>query len=254
MSQGLQLSLRNVTKTFHGDEPHTVLSGLDLDVRRGELLTLVGPSGCGKSTLFALVAGLTAPTGGEILLDGAPVTGPALDRGVVVQQYALFPWRTALGNVEFGLEGQAAGAKRERARELLALVGMSGYEECHPHELSAGRRELVALARSLAFEPEVLLMDEAFAGLDRRTREWVGERLVEVWARTRKTVVFVTHDVEEAVRVGRRVAVMTSGPGRIREIVDVRSHAGDSRRHVGRLLRDELAAAARGRKVAAGHG
>ncbi|AQZ65406.1 Taurine transport ATP-binding protein TauB [[Actinomadura] parvosata subsp. kistnae] len=246
---GLHLSLRKVSKTFHGDRPHTALSELDLDVRAGELLTLVGPSGCGKSTLFALIAGLTEPTTGEIRIGGAPVTGPALDRGVVVQQYTLFPWRTALGNVEFGLEGDA-GTKRERARELLALVGMSGYEECYPQELSAGRRELVALARSLAFAPGVLLMDEPFAGLDRRTREWVGDEFVRIVKRTGSTAVLATHDVGEAVRVGRRVAVMTPGPGRIKEIVDVRARAGNPRRHVGRLLRDAIAAA-RGRKVAA---
>ncbi|UBU16002.1 ABC transporter ATP-binding protein [Nonomuraea gerenzanensis] len=249
MSQGLHLSLRNVTKTFHGGAPFTALSGLHLDVRAGELLTLVGPSGCGKSTLFALVAGLTPPTTGEIRLGGAPVTGPALGRGVVVQQYTLFPWRTALGNVEFGLEGEA-GVRRERARELLSIVGMSRYEECYPHELSSGRRELVALARSLAFEPGVLLLDEPFAGLERRVREEVGDELVRVWERTGTTILLVTHDVEEAVRVGRRVAVMTSGPGRIKEIVDVGSRTAGARRHVGRLLRDEFAAA-RGRKVAA---
>ncbi|GAA4987237.1 ABC transporter ATP-binding protein [Nonomuraea thailandensis] len=249
MSQGPHLSIRDVTKTFHGDEPFTALSGLSLDVRPGELLTLVGPSGCGKSTLFALIAGLTEPTRGEIRIGGAPVAGPALDRGVVVQQYTLFPWRTALGNVAFGLEGRP-GARRERARELLSIVGMSGYEECYPHELSGGRRELVALARSLAFEPGVLLLDEPFAGLDRGTREWVGDELVRVWERTGRTVLLVTHDVEEAVRVGRRVAVMTSGPGRIREVVDVCSRTGSARRHVGRLLREEIAPA-RGRKVAA---
>ncbi|WP_043627690.1 ABC transporter ATP-binding protein [Nonomuraea candida] len=245
MSQGLTLSLRDVTKTFPGDEPFTALSGLDLDVRRGELLTLMGPGGCGKSTLFALVAGLIGPTAGRILIDGAPVTGPALDRGVVVQQYALFPWRTALGNVEFGLEGPAA-ARRGRARELLDLVGMSRYEQCHPAELPAGGRELVALARSLAFDPKVLLMDEPFAGLDRRTRAWVGEEFVRICERTGKTVVFVTHDAEEAVRVGRRVAVMTPAPGRVKEIVDVGSFPGDPRRHLTRLLRDGLTAARHG--------
>ncbi|MGW3344412.1 ABC transporter ATP-binding protein [Nonomuraea rubra] len=249
MSQGPHLSIRNVTKTFHGDEPFTALSGLDLDVRAGELLTLVGPSGCGKSTLFALIAGLTEPTGGEIRIGGTPVSGPAPARGVAVQQYTLFPWRTALGNVEFGLEG-GPGDRRERARELLSIVGMSGYEECYPHELSGGRRGLVALARSLAFEPGVLLLDEPFAGLGRGTREWVGDELVRVWERTGKTVLLVTHDVEEAVRVGRRVAVMTSGPGRIREVVGAGSLAGSARRHVGRLLREEIAVA-RGRKVAA---
>ncbi|MEV4172817.1 ABC transporter ATP-binding protein [Nonomuraea sp. NPDC049709] len=270
MSQGLHLSLRNVTKTFQGDagEPFTALSGLDLDVRGGELLTLVGPSGCGKSTVFALIAGLTRPTAGQVLIDGAPVTGPALDRGVVVQQHALFPWRTAQANVEFGLEARAVPIRERarRARELLGVVGLSGVEERYPYELSGGERQLVAIARSLAFDPGVLLMDEPFAGLDARTREWLQERFVRVWRHTGKTVVFVTHDVGEAVCLGRRVAVMTAGPGRVKEVVKVgidpmeggsRAHPAfaEHRRHVGSLLRDELAAArARERKVTASHG
>ncbi|MFC5823914.1 ABC transporter ATP-binding protein [Nonomuraea insulae] len=261
MSQGLHLSLRNVTKTFQADdaEPFTALSGVDLDVRQGELLTLVGPSGCGKSTILALFAGLTLPSGGEVLIDGAPVTGPAFDRGIVVQQYALFPWRTAQANVEFGLEAKGA-PRRERARELLELVGLSGYAERYPHELSVGRRQLVALARSLAFDPGVLLMDEPFAGLDTRTREWLQERFVRIWRESGKTVVFITHDIDEAVCLGQRVAVMTAAPGRIKKIVDVgvqdeRRVDPAHRRHVWSLLRDEVVAAREmERKVAASHG
>ncbi|MFI7125091.1 ABC transporter ATP-binding protein [Nonomuraea sp. NPDC050153] len=262
-----KISIRNVTKTFQvrdADRPFTALSGIDLDVREGEFLTLVGPSGCGKSTLLDLIAGLTAPTSGEILIDGAQVSGPGLDRGIVFQQYALFPWRTARSNVEFGLEAKGVPRKERarRAREHLALVGLAGFEERYPHELSGGMRQRVAIARSLAFDPDVLLMDEPFAALDAQTRESLQEELVHVWEQTGKTVVFITHGIDEAVYLGQRVAVMTSRPGRIKEVVDVRfdSREGDLRadpvfgeyRHrVWGLLREEVAAAqVQERKVA----
>src|SRR5690606_18885295 len=173
----MKISLRGVRKTFAvrgRDEPFTALDGVDLDVREGEFLTLVGPSGCGKSTLLDLIAGLVPPTAGEMLIDGAPVTGPGLDRGVVFQQYALFPWRTALANITFGLEAKATMTKAERtelARHYLELVGLRGFEDRYPHELSGGMRQRVAIARSLAYDPDVLLMDEPFAALDSQTRE-----------------------------------------------------------------------------------
>ncbi|MET9246793.1 ABC transporter ATP-binding protein [Nonomuraea sp. NPDC003709] len=266
-----KISIRNVVKTFQvrdADQPFTALSGIDLDVREGEFLTLVGPSGCGKSTLLDLIAGLTAPTSGEILIDGARVTGPGLDRGIVFQQYALFPWRTAQSNVEFGLEAKGVPRKERarRAREHLALVGLAGFEERYPHELSGGMRQRVAIARSLAFDPDVLLMDEPFAALDAQTRESLQEELVHVWEQTGKTVVFITHGIDEAVYLGQRVAVMTSRPGRIKEVIDVRfaSREGDLRadpafgeyRHrVWGLLREEVAAAqVQERKVATSRG
>ncbi|MEO3868585.1 ABC transporter ATP-binding protein [Nonomuraea sp. B12E4] len=263
------ISIRDVSKTFQvREESFTALDGVRLDVRRGEFLTLVGPSGCGKSTLLDLVAGLAAPTGGEILIDGVPVAGPGLDRGVVFQQYALFPWRTAQANVEFGLEAKSVPKKERarRAREHLELVGLAGFEDRYPHELSGGMRQRVAIARSLAFDPDVLLMDEPFAALDAQTRESLQEELVRVWERTGKTVIFITHGIDEAVYLGQRVAVMTSRPGRIKEVVEVRfgSRAGDLRadpafgeyRHlVWSLLRDEVAAAqAQERKAASVHG
>ncbi|TMR94719.1 ABC transporter ATP-binding protein [Nonomuraea basaltis] len=264
-----KISIRDVTKTFQiRDTGFTALSGTDLDVREGEFVTLVGPSGCGKSTLLDLIAGLSAPTGGRILIDGTPVTGPGLDRGVVFQQYALFPWRTAQANVEFGLEAKGVPRKERagRAREHLALVGLSGFEDRYPHELSGGMRQRVAIARSLAFDPDVLLMDEPFAALDAQTRESLQEELVRVWQHTGKTVVFITHGIDEAVYLGQRVAVMTSRPGRIKEIVTVNFDSregdlradpafGEYRHHVWKLLRDEVAAAqVQERKVATSHG
>ncbi|MFF8833307.1 ABC transporter ATP-binding protein [Streptomyces sp. NPDC015131] len=243
-----------------GRRPVTALDGVDLTVGAGEFLVVVGPSGCGKSTLLDLLAGLTAPTSGRILLDGSPVTGPGLDRGIVFQQYALLPWRTAQGNVEFGLE--AVGVPRRRraalAREYLALVGLSGFEGRHPHELSGGMRQRVAIARSLAYDPEVLLMDEPFAALDAQTRESLQDELLGIWRRTGKTIVFITHGIDEAVRLGQRVAVMTSRPGRIKEVVPIALPAGPEggdprsspefaqhRHRVWTLLHDEVSRAQR---------
>ncbi|MFF4695254.1 ABC transporter ATP-binding protein [Streptomyces chattanoogensis] len=236
----------------------TALDGIDLEIAAGEFVVLVGPSGCGKSTLLELLGGLARPTGGRILLDGEPVTGPGLDRGIVFQQYALLPWRTAQGNVEFGLE--ATGVPRReraaRAREFLDLVGLSGFENRHPHELSGGMRQRVAIARSLAYDPDVLLMDEPFAALDAQTRESLQDELLRIWERTGKTVVFITHGIEEAVYLGQRVAVMTSRPGRIKQVVpiafDARTATDDLRsssefaryRHeIWSLLHDEVARA-----------
>ncbi|WP_336204171.1 ABC transporter ATP-binding protein [Nonomuraea sp. LPB2021202275-12-8] len=267
----VKIDIRNVRKEFRirdTREPFTALAGTDLDVREGEFLTLVGPSGCGKSTLLDLIGGLTEPSGGEILIDGMPVSGPGLDRGVVFQQYALFPWRTARANVEFGLEakGVPRAERAERARHHLDLVGLGGFEERYPHELSGGMRQRVAIARSLAFDPDVLLMDEPFAALDAQPRESLQEELLRIWEKTGKTVVFITHGIDEAVYLGQRVAVMTSRPGRIKEIVEVDFDTregdlraapafGEYRHHVWTLLRDEVAAAReQERKVAVGHG
>ena len=218
------ISFRGVTKRFpvKGTE-FTAVDGIDLDVSRGEFLVLVGPSGCGKSTLLDLLGGLTSPSEGEILLDGTPITGPGLDRGTVFQQYALLPWRTAQGNVEFGLEATGVPRRQRagRAREFLNLVGLTGFEDRHPHQLSGGMRQRVAIARSLAYDPSVLLMDEPFAALDAQTRESLQEELLRIWQRTGKTIVFITHAIDEAVLLGQRVAVLTSRPGRVKEVVEV---------------------------------
>lgn len=201
----------------------TALQDVDLQLRSGEFSVVVGPSGSGKSTLLDLLAGLSEPTTGQVRLDGTPITGPGLNRGVVFQQYALLPWRTAQGNVEFGLEARkvAKAQRGERAREHLALVGLAGFEDRYPHELSGGMKQRVAIARSLAFDPDVLLMDEPFAALDAQTRETLQDELLRLWRTTGKTVVFITHGIDEAVYLGQRVAVLTSRPGRVKEVVDV---------------------------------
>ncbi|MFF5444213.1 ABC transporter ATP-binding protein [Streptomyces sp. NPDC012888] len=253
-----KIVFEGVRKTFpHKDRgAFTALDGVDLEIGSGEFLVVVGPSGCGKSTLLDLLGGLTRPTEGRILLDGDPVTGPGLDRGTVFQQYALLPWRTAQGNVEFGLEATGVPRRRRaaRAREFLELVGLAGFEDRHPHELSGGMRQRVAIARALAYDPDVLLMDEPFAALDAQTREALQGELRRIWETTGKTVVFITHGIEEAVYLGQRVAVMTSRPGRIKEVVPVAldGHTGDVRsspefaryRHeIWDLLHDEVARA-----------
>src|SRR4051812_7016715 len=233
----------------------TALEDITLDVRAGEFLALVGPSGCGKSTLLDLLGGLTTPTSGRILLDGRPITGPGRDRGIVFQQYALFPWRTAAENVEFGLDiaGFNATQRREIARHFLDLVGLSGFANRYPHELSGGMKQRVAIARSLAYDPEVLLMDEPFAALDAQTRETLQGELLRIWRTTGKTIIFITHGIDEAIVLGQRVAVMTSRPGRIKQVIDIpetlRSEADDVRalpefghvRHeIWSLLREEV--------------
>ncbi|OXM63436.1 ABC transporter ATP-binding protein [Amycolatopsis vastitatis] len=248
------IAIRSVTKTF-GEL--TALDDVSLDIADGTFLSLVGPSGSGKSTLLDLLGGLATPTSGEVLIDGEPVRGPGLDRGVVFQQYALFPWRTARANVEFGLEGGSLGKRQraERAREYLALVGLSGFEDRYPHELSGGMKQRVAIARSLVYDPAVLLMDEPFAALDAQTREQLQEELLRIWRRTGKTIVFITHGIDEAVYLGQRVAVLTSRPGRLKAVVDVdlgdrdgdvRSGAafGRQRHRLWELLHDEVRKAA----------
>ncbi|MFI6324127.1 ABC transporter ATP-binding protein [Nonomuraea sp. NPDC050556] len=232
----MKIQFVDVTKSFpvrDSSVPFTALSDISLEVREGEFLTLVGPSGCGKSTLLDLLTGLVKPTSGEILIDGVPVSGPGLDRGIVFQQYALFPWRTAVANVEFGLEAKGVPRRERRALALsyLELVGLHGFADRYPHELSGGMRQRVAIARSLAFDPDVLLMDEPFAALDAQTRESLQEELLRIWEKTGKTIVFITHGIDEAVYLGQRVAVMSASPGRIRTVFDVSftSREGDLR-------------------------
>lgn len=259
-----KLRLQNVRKVFPvkpvkgqraANQDFVAVDNVTLDVREGEFMVIVGPSGCGKSTLLDLLAGLTKPTGGQILLDNKPIVGPALDRGIVFQQYALFPWLTSLGNIEFGLEAKGVPAKerREIARHFLDLVGLSGFENRHPNELSGGMKQRVAIARSLAYDPDVLLMDEPFAALDAQTRESLQTELLRIWEKSKKTIIFITHGIDEAVYLGQRVAVMSSWPGRIKEIIDipdelrssnedVRSSAefGQLRHQIWSLLREEV--------------
>lgn len=214
-----KLSLRSVTKAFAGRTGRvTALENINLTVEPGEFLCLVGPSGCGKSTLLNLVAGLDHPTQGELTMDGRPVAGPGPERMVLFQEAALFPWLNVLHNVEFGLKQKKVPRRqrREIALHYLELVHLGRFAGANVHELSGGMKQRVALARALAADPEVLLMDEPFAALDAQTRDILHAELQQLWANTGKTVLFITHNVREAVCLGDRVVVLTYRPGKVK--------------------------------------
>ena len=199
------------------------LQNIDLDIAPGEFFVIVGPSGCGKTTLLRVLQGLTSPTRGRILVGGKVVTGPGPDRGFVFQQDALYPWRSVLRNVGFGLElqGVAKAQARVRAQAMIDLVGLAGFESHYPHELSGGMRQRVNLARALAIEPAILLMDEPFAALDALTRETMQHELLRIATAAGTTVVFITHQIDESVFLGDRVAVFATRPGRLQEIIPI---------------------------------
>lgn len=217
-----KLDICNVTKTFNSEEGEIkALKDVNLRVNCCEFLCIIGPSGCGKTTLLRLIAGLDYPSSGEIILGGARVSGPSPDRGMVFQEFSLFPWRTVLKNVEFGLEVRGVQDRRKIAEQYLELVGLQGFENCYPHELSGGMKQRVAIARALATNPSILLMDEPFGSVDAQTRNLLQEELLEIWRRTEKTILFVTHSVDEAVYLADRVAVMSARPGRIIECIKI---------------------------------
>ena len=219
-----KISFQQVSRVYPvQDGDFTALDRVSLDIGDGEFVTVVGPSGCGKSTLLGLAAGLVQPTGGQVLFEGEPVTGPGPERGVIFQQYALFPWLTVRGNVEFGLKlaRLPAAERRSRAQRAIDLVGLGDFADALPKTLSGGMRQRCAIARAYAVDPHVLLMDEPFGALDALTRVELQEELLATWDRERRTVLFVTHDVDEAVYLAGRVVVMASRPGRIHRVVDV---------------------------------
>jgi NitT/TauT family transport system ATP-binding protein len=199
----------------------TALDGLDLDARSGELVSIVGPSGCGKSTLLYIVGGFVESDAGSVTVGGAPVTGPDPSRGIVFQEFALFPWKTVLGNVAYGLRGMPRRERAEKARRYIELVKLGGFERAYPKQLSGGMKQRVALARSLIMDPAVLLMDEPFGAVDAQTRVVLQRELLQIWERTRMTVLFVTHSVEEALLLADRVYVLTSRPARVKDVVEV---------------------------------
>ena len=264
MNTAPKLRLAGFGKRFPvaGAPDAVAVDELTLDVGQGEFLVIVGPSGCGKTTVLNVLAGLDTPTSGTVAIDDRLITAPGPDRGVMFQDYALFPWQTVWGNVEFGLRYGPAGAgldtaaRAERVRRTIDLVGLAGSEGKYPHQLSGGMRQRAALARLIANEPEVLLMDEPLAALDAQTRIILQEELLRIWgqdrpAAERRTVVFITHAIDEAVFLADRVAVMTAQPGRLKALVDIplARPRGDATRalpefqaltqHIWSLIRDE---------------
>jgi NitT/TauT family transport system ATP-binding protein len=220
------IELRGCRKAFpshNGQAPVVALAGVDLTVQPREFVCLLGPSGCGKTTLLKAIAGLLPLDEGEIRIDGQPVTGPGNDCAMVFQDFALLPWADVVSNVAFGLElrGVPRETREQRARELIAAVGLAGFEHHRPRHLSGGMQQRVGLARALAVDPKILLMDEPFGAVDAQTRRLLQEDLLALLDRTRKTVVFVTHSMDEAVRLGDRVVLMTPRPGRVRHTVEV---------------------------------
>jgi NitT/TauT family transport system ATP-binding protein len=212
-----------LTFTPKNRDPVRALQGFDLQVSKGEFLSLVGPSGCGKSTFLNVLLGLLKPDSGELSLNGKQIDGPGQERAMVFQEFGLLPWRTVRANVELGLElkGVAPAIRRERALELIKLVGLESFQNHYPHELSGGMKQRVGLARALVTEPEVLLMDEPFAALDAQTRDLMQAELLQIWERTKKTVLFVTHSIEEAAYLSDRVVIMTARPGRMKNVVTI---------------------------------
>jgi NitT/TauT family transport system ATP-binding protein len=248
-----KLAIADLGKRFGDLE---VLRGIDLKVERGEFICVVGPSGCGKTTFLRMVAGLEPASSGQVLLDGRAVRGPGADRGFVFQSDNLLPWRSVFANAIIGREiaGRVGAAERQRTMQLLKLVGLEGFEHYHPRQLSGGMRQRVNLARALAIDPQILLMDEPFSSLDAQTREIMQTELLRIWEEGRKTVLFVTHQIDEAVFLADRVLVFARRPGRLRESVIIelpRPRALPMKRtpqfvqyvdHIWRLIEDDVRA------------
>ena len=219
------LEIKSVSKTYDagGDNPVKALDGVDLSIAEGEFVSIIGPSGCGKSTLFNIIGGMIDDHDGEVLIDGREVDGAHTDVGVVFQQESTFPWRTTLDNVAFPLEieGIDKAEREETARKFIKLVGLEGFENHFPAQLSGGMKQRTAVARTLAYEPRIMLMDEPFGALDEQTRMLLGDKMLEIWAALNQTMLLITHNITEAVQLSDRVVVMSYRPGIIKEIIPI---------------------------------
>lgn len=224
MSRKTKLQVKNLSRIYEGNNgPVVALQDVNLTVEESEFVMIVGPSGCGKTTLINIIGGLDEATSGEVLLDGKPVSAPGVDRGMVFQGYSLFPWLNVQKNIEFGLKmkGVPTAERADQAKKYIELVGLKGFETALPKQLSGGMKQRVAIARTLANEPEVLLMDEPFGALDAQTRVVMQELLADISRRTGTTILFITHDIDEAVLLGERVYVMSRRPGTVRDVIEV---------------------------------
>jgi NitT/TauT family transport system ATP-binding protein len=262
------IELQQVIVTFPqpGGGELRAVDGFELNVGKGEFVTIVGPSGCGKSTLLSIVDGLVQPSSGQVLINGALVKGPSPDRALVFQEFALLPWRTVVDNVMLGLELQRKYTKaqmKEKVDHYIQMVSLEGFEKHYPHQLSGGMRQRVGIARALAVNPEILLMDEPFAALDAQTREIMSVELQRIWEQDKKTVLFVTHSIDEAVYLADRIVVMSGRPGRVKELIPVNLARPRSlsvkdepdfvhlRRHIWDLLEKEVQRQAGGKEMKA---
>ncbi|HIP15990.1 MAG TPA: ABC transporter ATP-binding protein [Methanothermococcus okinawensis] len=246
------LEIRNVSKKFVSKKKEILaVDNITFNVKYNEFLSIVGPSGCGKSTLLRMIAGLEKPTSGEILMENRRIEGPGAERGLVFQQYTLLPWRTVLDNVAFGLEIRGIPKKEryEIAKRFIKMIGLEGFEEAYPYELSGGMQQRVAIARTLANDPKIVLMDEPFGALDTQTRTILQHELLKIWEKEKKTVIFVTHSVDEAIYLSDRVIVMTARPGKIKDIIPIdleRPRKRDTlefieyKRKITNILKDEV--------------
>lgn len=238
MSSSAHLSIRNVSKTYFGKRDwfsratrkatldYTALDDINLEIEPNTFVSIIGPSGCGKSTLLNIIAGLSQPTKGTVLIDGQPISGPGPDRGVVFQNYALMPWMTVMDNIRFAIEtvNPKLSTTRQKAiaQDYIELVGLRGAEDRHPHELSGGMKQRVGIARALAIDPQILLMDEPFGALDALTRGFLQDEVERIWEQQRKTVILITHSIEEALLLSDKIVMMTRGPeAKIAKILDV---------------------------------
>ena len=248
----MTLEVKNISRTFVSDDKEIMeaLSGISFEVKDEEFICLLGPSGCGKTTLLRIIAGLESASAGQVMLNGSVIARPSPRMAMIFQEYSLYPWRTVEENVALGLElrGMKAQDRITEAEKYLDLVGLSGFGKRHPHELSGGMRQRVAVARALAIEPSILLMDEPFGALDAQTRNRMQHELLRIWEKTKKTILFVTHSVDEAVFLADRIVVLTHRPGRIKEIVSIpgsrpRDRTGEEfgqiRRHLLDMIREE---------------
>jgi NitT/TauT family transport system ATP-binding protein len=218
------LEVKGVFKLFqvNGNQMEA-LKNINLDIEENEFVCFIGPSGCGKTTLLRIIAGLEEPSSGEILIEGQPIKGPGPERGMVFQEYSLFPWRTVLDNVAFGLElkGISKDERHEKARQYLKMVELERFEERYPHELSGGMKQRVAIARALVNDPIAILMDEPFGALDAQTRNIMQSELLRIWEEEKKTVIFVTHSVDEAIYLADRIVIMSARPGKIKDVIRI---------------------------------
>jgi len=246
-TKGISINQISVTFGANTPEPVEAIRPIDLEIKPGEFIALVGPSGCGKSTLLNVLAGFIKPSTGQALVGDEPVIKPDIDHGVVFQDYALFPWLNVIDNVAFGLErlGMGKSERYQRAEKQLEMVGLTDFSKKRIHELSGGMKQRVAIARVFATDPSIILMDEPFGALDALTRRFLQNQLLEIWKRNRKTVVFVTHSVQEAIYLASRVVVMTARPGRIKldlqiELDHPRDFTSPEFRHYEKLIYDQL--------------